>query len=240
MKKRFLILITAATLLYSNVEAQNQKDKTTPEWELSFFAGMSSLGETSSTAPVEGSTGTHSSSIKPDSGILLGARLTQNLGRYFAAEMDYTFADHSGTFSNPTPVIPSLNMDQTSHSLYYDLLFYIRDSNSKFRPYATGGVGVTYFALDDAIKSASEQMGFPMNNSWEVGIRVGGGAKYRLSDKIGIRADFTDQISDTPGYGLPSTVTVVDLVPGAGYSPSGTLHNMQMSFGLIYYPEKNF
>lgn len=240
MKKNILALVTAGFLFCATASAQSTGRDRNPEWELSFFAGMSSLGETSSTAPVEDSTATHSSSIKPDDGVLLGARITQNLGRYFAAEMDYTFADHGGSFANPTPAVPALNMDQTTHSIYYNLLFYLRDSNSRLRPYATGGVGAALFALDGSIKSTSRELGFPMKNSWELGFRVGGGAKYRLSDKIGVRVDFADQISDAPGYGLPSRVTVTDAIPGAGYVPSGTLHNMQISAGLIYYPGRSF
>ncbi len=240
MNRLFLILITAGFLLCQAVSAQDQRKNNSSEWELSFFAGMSSLGETSSNAPIEGTSETHASSFEPDSGILLGARITQNFDRYFSAEMDYTFSDHGGTFSNPTPTIPSLNMDQTSHSLFYNLLFHLRDSSNNLRPYAAAGVGVTYFALDDAITSATEQLGFPMKNDWELGFRVGGGAKYRLNDKIGIRIDFTDQMSDTPNFELPSVAPVNDSVIGAGYAPSGTLHNMQMSIGLIYYPGKQF
>ncbi len=240
MNKTFLILITAGFLLCPTVSAQNQRKNSPSEWESSFFVGMSSLGETSSNTAVEGSSETHSSSIEPDAGVLFGARITQNIGRYFAAEMDYTFAEHSGTFSSPTPTTPSLNMDQTTHSFFYNLLFYLRDASNNLRPYATGGVGATYFALDDSIKSTSEQMGFPMKNVWKLGFRIGGGAKYKLNDKIGVRVDFTDQLSDAPSYGLPSVAPVADSVQGAGYSPSGTLHNMQMSFGLIYYLGKQF
>ena len=228
--------MAAVFLLCATVSAQPRKGNSSSEWELSFFAGMSSLGESSSTTPIEGSTETLSSSVDPGDGVLLGTRITQNLGRHFAAEMDYAFSGHGGTLKNPTPSTPPLDMDQTTHSFFYSLLFYLRDSSSSLRPYVSGGGGATYFALDGSIKSTSEQLGFSMKNCWELGLRVGGGVKYRLNERIGVRADFTDQISDAPSYGLPAVVPVVDGVPGAGYAPSGTLHNMQVSFGLIYYP----
>ena len=237
MKKQFVLISAILILLCPMVSAQTLRGAGSPEWELSFFAGMADLGETSSSTPIENSTAILSSSMEPDSGLLLGARVTQNLGRHFAAEMDYTFADHSGTFLNPTPSTSSLEMDQTTHSFFYNILFYLRDSSSRLRPYVSGGGGATYFALDGSIKSTSEQLGFNMKNSWELGLKVGAGVKYRLNEKIGVRADFTDQISDSPSYGLPSVVPVVNSVPGAGYAPSGTLHNMHVSFGLIYYPE---
>jgi len=236
MNKTALVLITTGILLCASLCAQTRGGSRNPEWELSFYAGMASLGETTSDTPIEDSSDFLSSSIKPDNGLLLGARITQNLGRHFAAEMDYTFADHKGKFNNPTPLSATLNLDQTTHSFFYDILLYVTDSSSRLRPYVSGGGGATYFALDGSIKDLSQQMGFSMKNCWELGLRVGGGIKYRLSEKIGVRADFKDQISDSPSYGLPPYIPVVDSIPGGGFAPSGTLHNMQMSVGVIYYP----
>ena len=236
MKKYIFVLLSAGLILCTTVSAQQQRVNSNPEWELSFFAGMAMLGEAEANTPIEDSSDFLKSSIDPDNGILLGARITQNLGNYFAAEFDYTFSDHSGTFNNPTPSTPALDLDQTTHSFFYNLLFYARDPYKSLRPYVSGGVGATLYALDGSIKSTSKQLGFSMNNNWKAGLRVGGGVKYKLSDKIGVRVDLSDQLSDVPSYGMPSVVPV----PGAGYSPSGTLHNIQMSFGLIYYPGMQF
>lgn len=236
MKKKLIPLLTAWLVMCAPASAQILTKTSPSEWEVSFFAGMANLGDTSSSTPIEDSTDILSSSVETDNGLLLGTRVTQNLGRHFAAELDYAFADHSGSFRNPTPSTAALEMDQTTHSFYYSILFYLSDASSRLRPYVTGGGGATYFALDGSIKSTSEQLGFNMKNCWELGLKVGAGVKYRLNERIGVRADFTDQISDAPSYGLPSVVPVVNSVPGAGYAPSGNLHNMHMSFGLIYYP----
>ncbi len=236
MKKYFFVLLTAGLILCAPLSAQSGRIKKNPEWELSFFAGMAMLGEAEANTPIEGSSDFLSSSIEPDDGILLGARITQNIGNYFGAEFDYIFSDHDGKFVNPTPDTAKLDFDQTTHSFFYNLLFYARDPYKALRPYVTGGIGATLYALDGSIKSTSKQLGFSMNNNWKAGFRVGGGVKYRLNNKIGLRVDLADQISDTPSFGLPSVVPVENSVAGAGYSPSGTLHNLQMSFGLIYYP----
>ena len=239
MKKYCIVLLAIGILVASIGYAQTGRVKKNPEWELSFFAGVSMLGEAEANTPIEGTADFLSSSIEPDDGLLLGARITQNLGDYFAAEADYTFSDHGGEFKYPTPSTPALDLDQTTHSFFYSLLFYTRDPYKNLRPFITGGIGATLYALDGSIDSTSEQLGFSMNDNWKFGFRVGGGVKYRLNDKIGVRFDLADQISDTPAYGMPSVVPVEDSIPGAGYAPSGNLHNLQMSVGLIYYPENH-
>lgn len=239
MKKivtRYQIAIIVGLIFFIPVNGQILNRTGSPEWEISFFAGMAKVDDADSNTPIEGSDALLPSSVDSGNGVLLGARVTQNLGRYFAAEMDYTFADHSGTFRYPTPSTAELDLDQTTHSFYYSLLLYLRDSGSNLRPYITGGGGATLFALDGSIKSTSEELGFTMKNCWEIGFKVGGGVKYRFSERIGFRADFVDLISDAPSYGLPATVPVNDSVVGAGYAPSGLLHNLQTSFGIIYYP----
>lgn len=71
----------------------------------------------------------------------------------------------------------SVNVDNYQWSLLYQL----RDSSAKLRPYIAGGIGFTHW-------STGANIALPFSNT--VGFNLGGGVKYYFVQHIGARIDF--------------------------------------------------
>jgi len=216
-------------------EAQVSNDAGHKEWEASFFAGFSAASDQTSLTPVEGQSSARPVGLDYKSGFLLGGRITQNLGSHFGAELEYSFADQPLDFIDLTPTLPNLKVDHNIHSIIYSVLVYPFDRSKRLRPYGTIGGGTSLFYIGTDSKNNAAAQGVVLKDSWKFAFSFGGGIKYLITNKLGVRADVRDQMTGVPDYGLPD---VSPLLQNGGIGPAfrnaGTLHNLIVNVGLSY------
>jgi hypothetical protein len=170
------------------------------------------------------------------SGYLVGANCRENLGDYWAADLQYTFANAPLEFTNLSPTIPSLGLGHKIHTFTYNGVFQAFSYRHKFRPYARAGAGASLFFLDDGSSKhdAETLLGVDLRDSWKFNVSYGGGFKFLFNGDVGVAFDARDTVSGVPSYGLPKTAQVVNGVFVPGLNRDGVVHNFQLSFGLIF------
>ena len=111
---------------------------------------------------------------------------------------------------------------------------FLTDSESRIRPFVTGGLGIVRFNPTDEAKVAALTGDFiddptTLDSAIEFSVAVGEGIEARLNRWIGIRFDVKDYISAIPRFGLDETSSG----PGAGFFPvSGAVHNVETAAGV--------
>jgi len=199
------------------------------KWEVSIFTGVSGLGDKTLVTPVEGGT-TRDVGLEFDSGYLLGFRIGENLTPRFGAELEYTFANQPLLFVNLSPSIPLLELSHKVHTVAYSVLVYPMHRQGPYIPFASIGIGASFFRLsNDSVDNALLQ-GVDLKNRWKFAFSYGGGVKFPMGPEWGLRVDVRDHVTGVSDYGLPSTAPLL----GAGLRPNGFLHDWQVSVGLLY------
>jgi len=140
-------------------------------------------------------------------GIIAGVSFWSN----FQGEFMWNRQPTSLTVHNPNDntfsFLSNLNLD-----LYEaDILYQFKDSESKFRPYIVGGLGLAHFGLPQA--NGQQILGYTNRFAFN----LGGGVKYYFSKHIGVRTELRWSPSNStqgqstycdPIYGCyPTTVT---------------------------------
>jgi hypothetical protein len=205
------------------------------KWEFSFLVGAALGWDDSSATPVEGQDTPRLVRLSVPLGYTLGFVVTENLGQHVAAELSYSLADQPLTFRDLKPTLPSLKLDQHIHSVQYSLLVYPWSRKRSFRPFLSVGGGVLFYRIGGDSKAEALVEGIRLKDRWKLSLNVGGGFKYALSTKWGVRVDLADRISGVPDYGLPATAPFFQGNVGAGFRPEGRLHNRHLSGGITYY-----
>jgi outer membrane protein OmpA-like peptidoglycan-associated protein/outer membrane protein W len=107
---------------------------------------------------------------------------------------------------------------------------------SKFRPFVTAGAGEANYVPNDAAKQAAEGLppsagftGFSTHGGLE--LNYGGGLKYQLSPRFGLRVDARGLYGHTPQFGLAG-----DSFDGAASIPRGFRNfGVQLTGGFTMY-----
>jgi opacity protein-like surface antigen len=162
--------------------------------------------------------------------------VTQNLGEYFGAELEYSFADQPLDFKNLRPSLPTLGVKHNIHSIIYSVLIYPFDRLGRLRPYGTIGGGTSFFYIGKDSKNKAAAQGIVLKDRWKLAFSFGGGVKYLLTHNLGVRVDVRDQITGVPNYGLPDTSPALPGGEiGAAFRADGRVHNWILNVGLNYY-----
>jgi hypothetical protein len=206
------------------------------EWEGSFFAGYAFLRDYKFQTVVLGSEQESPGVVgmQFDSGYRLGARVTQNLRDYFAATVEYGFADQPLRFTNLTPRAPTVFLDHYIHSLTYEISYTPMTRDKRFRPYISGGAGALLFHLTEDAKAQASARGIGLEDSWELVFSWGVGFKHLVADRFAVVVDFKGRVSDTPTYGLPRFSRLVDGQYLPAISTRGLMHSWQLNLGLAH------
>jgi outer membrane protein OmpA-like peptidoglycan-associated protein/outer membrane protein W len=147
-----------------------------------------------------------------EQGVVAGARVTENFWNYFALEQDFGFfSDHKLRFRGPTPNGIPLPIFQTHvYQGSFNGVLHFTPRESKFRPFVTAGVGeANYVPTDSARKSADALppsagfLSFGSKGGFE--LNYGGGLKYQMSPRFGLRFDARGYYGRTPQFGIPSS-----------------------------------
>ena len=222
-----LLLSLSSGSISAQIPAGPQEDK----WEFSGFFGVSQLADRAFLTPIEGG-GSKTVSLSYDPGLALGFRITENLARKIGAEIEYSYVDHSLSFSNLSDVLPSLSVKQRIHKIVYSILVYPLGRKGRFQPFGSFGGGTSYFQIAD--DSEAVQNSIILRDRWKLAASFGGGVKIPLSGPWGFRVYIRDQVTSVPGFGLPETAPTFQGTVGAGLQPDGLFHNWQIDAGFIY------
>lgn len=216
--------------------AQTQDVLEHREWEASGFVGRS-FGSTFR-FPTSVSGGEQESSrtvgLQYLSGYLTGVRISQNLGDYWGADLEYSFAVQSVRFINLSPSIQDLSLNHYLHHGSYNVSFLPRSRTKRFRPYGDAGIGGAWFYLPGRVKKDASKLGLSLHDGWEFLFNFGGGFKYLVRDQFALTFDVKDRLSGVPSYGLPGSARVVDGHYQPGIARHGIMQNVQISFGFNY------
>lgn len=225
----FFILATLS------VAAQPQWAQSFNKWEFSFFGGVARAGDRTSPTLVQDLELVRPISLNYAAGYLLGARLSENLGEHFAAELDYSYANQPFDFVNLTPSLPLLEFDHHIHTLYYSILFYPVERNHTLRPFFSVGAGASFFQVDKDSKDMASFEGVLLRDRWKFVGGFGGGLKYLINNNWGLRFDIRDQISGVPDYGLPAAASSFQTTISPAFNADGLMHHWNLSGGIIYH-----
>jgi hypothetical protein len=174
--------------------------------------------------------------MRYDSGYVFGMRINQNLGDYWGAAIEYSFANQPLRFTNLSPAIQDLSLSHYLHHFSYNVAFLPLPRTKRLRPYGDAGIGAALYYVPGHAKHQALEAGVALRDSWEFLFNWGGGLHYLVIDKFGLTFDARHRLSRAPSYGIPSSARVVDGVylPGMARARHGILQHWQASFGLTY------
>ncbi len=229
------LLLLLFTSLGPVLWAQSPPSQAENKWEVSPFVGFGGAGDGSFATPVEEGT-SQNVGLDLDQGFVLGLRITENRGRYFGAELEYSFTGQPLFFRDLSPTLPSLALDHTVHKLAYSLLVYGRERQERIRPFGSIGFGTSFFQVSNDSQDEAIRQGVDLKNRWKLAFSYGGGVKFRMAPRWGIRVDIRDQLTGVPDFGFPSQAPLLEGgETGPGFRAEGLLHNWQTTFGLVYH-----
>jgi len=147
--------------------------------------------------------------------------------------------------TNPTKIINHSNNSQFAftsrvHQFAYNAIWYpVRsgsDSETGAFPYVTVGVGGSFHilpqtAVNEALDPARGGLG-QLHSENVFDFNAGGGVKFKINPRFGIRVDVRDYMSRAIRYGLPQSSSD----PAATVFPiSGVLHRIEASAAFVIY-----
>jgi opacity protein-like surface antigen len=206
------------------------------EWEFSVFGGGSFLGSNTYPTPVTGpgQPASRTVGLRYGSGYQMGVRVSDNQWQHWGATLEYGFSNQPITFTNLSDSLPSLSLGHSIHRFAYDVNYYFRDRDSRWRPYAFAGPGVSLFYVKGPAKTSAAAQGIHLSDPWKFTMNWGGGVKYLLHRQVAGSFQFSDSLSGVPGYGLPESGSVVSGVYVPGFHANGYLHNWLVSLGFVF------
>lgn len=235
MRMRLLLSLIVIAWIPAAVSAQIS-NPVHRDWEFGFFGAFSSMGERTCTTPVAGVSGQTSREVglKYSSALEMGVGFTQNFGKHWAINLEYSFSNQPLTFTNLADTVPVFSAGQAIHRMAYQFLYHVKPRDERLRPYVFIGPGVSLFHIHGDAKTAAVPLGMSLTDSWKPTINWGGGAKFLFQDHLAAHVQLSDAISGVPTYGLPQTAAFWSNKFHPGFAASGLVHNWRIGVGLIY------
>ncbi len=167
-----------------------------------------------------------------------GARVAVNISRHIGLELGYNFNVNNVRY--PVPIAagrPTYSFGNQIHYWAFNPVVNLTPRGSTVQPYLTIGVGPMLFDPTGAARSyaqlASTQAIYKtgaLRSNLQVAMNYGGGVKFHLSDRFGLRFDLRYFLSKSPTFGLPN------YNDGGIYSPSKkVLNGVNATMGLVFY-----
>jgi opacity protein-like surface antigen len=235
MRTRLLLLLIV--IAWIPVAAQAQvSGPVHREWEFGIFGTAVSASERTVATPVTGVSGQTSRgvSLRLAKAAEMGFGIAQNLGRHWAANVEYSFSNQPLTFKNLADAVPTFQAGQAVHRMTYEILYLPRARNQRLRPYVFAGPGITLFHIHKKSKTAASALGMHLNDPWKPTFNWGGGVKFLFQDHLAVNVRFSDTISGLPRYGLPRTAAFWASQFHPGLDARGVMHSWRFGAGLIY------
>lgn len=205
------------------------------EWEVIPFVGSSFIPSFQFSTPVfaNGQIASNTVGMRYDPGFEIGTRVHQNVGDYWGADLEYSFASQRLHFTNLSPDIPRLSLNSYIHHFSYDVASLPLPLTKRFRPYGTAGLGAVGYVPGSGKDNALQQ-GVALNDSWLFLFNLGGGFKYLATEGFAFTFDVKDRLSSVPSYGLPKSARIVNGNFEPGMSRHGILQNWQFNVGFSF------
>ncbi len=187
--------------------------------------------------------------VKIVTGGVFGVRLDENLWRYVGLEeSSVLFGDNNVRYTNVPGVYGNtVSFGARTRQFTVGPILYLTPPESRFRPFLTVQAGLNWFgptqkAIDQAGDAANPLFGaagrIALGNSWKqafnygIGlIQYGGGVKYKLTDRFGLRFDLRGNIIQTPTFRLPRTGPDTGITIAQG----GAIQGYQATAGMTLY-----
>ena len=141
-------------------------------------------------------------------GVRIGARWVTNSWVFLGHEFSYAYQRSSLEIGDQG------SQSMTVQNMYYNFVAHATPEGAPVRPFGTVGVGVSVF-FPPGLSSLSG------GGDNKFGYNYGGGLKFKLSDRFGLRFDVRDHVTGRP-FNLPGA--------------SGRFHNVEYSstFSLLF------
>ncbi len=227
---RILVAALAFILLIPFAQAQRKEKR----YRFEFFGGVSAPLDKNFTVGYPQSTtsfkGTHEFSL----GAQGGARIGMDGGRHWGIDYAYSYGQNNSQIVTP---YGHFSLNNRIHQASSSVLFYPWSlERHTVLPYLTAGVGATFVTLPHDTVTASINPYGPglgqLENEIIFAFNAGGGVRFRLNERYGIRLDARDYMSRPLRYGLPQS----SADPNAVVLPvSGIFHQIGGSIGFVVY-----
>ena len=115
-----------------------------------------------------------------------------------------------------------------SHTVHYDVLYYLTDSNANVRPFVAFGGGFRVYQGTGSEQPDAPGSGLALltksNQTVPTG-DVGIGVRFKIGDNVSFRVEFRDFVTETPDKVI---------APGLGADIGSILHNWTPMFGITW------
>lgn len=196
--KRFLVcfLIGAVSIVAAEPAALAQSSEKPDKIEVSVFGGGSFSEER--TDPVK---------TKLVNGGTFGARLTENFWRYVGLEQAFhIYGTNNLQFANPVAGNPTRrHFGSRMFRFQLNPVFYFTERGRNVRPFLTAGLDITRLWPTNDGKSAAVLTGLGLqglDSGTSAGLNFGGGLKWHVLDRFGLRWDVRQMFGTMPNLGL--------------------------------------
>jgi opacity protein-like surface antigen len=143
----------------------------------------------------------------------------------FGGEIRYMFQKNSATLKSGAT---TLDFAAFNHQFTYDFLIYSNSNKARVRPYLLVGGGVKAYqgrGTEQALQPLLQFAALTHTTQWRGVGNVGGGVKFDLTDRVVLRFEVRDSITQ-----FPSDV----ILPVPPNKVGGIIHNITPSFGIAY------
>lgn len=154
-----------------------------------------------------------------------GFTIGHNMYEHVGGEVRYTFLHNDMKLKSGST---EATFSSQAHIIHYDFLIHSADTSAAIRPYVAFGGGVKQYR-----GTGTEQLSQPLSNvalltkttDLKPMISVGGGVKVKLTDKIWLRLDVHDYLTEFPQKVIQ---------PNTGSSVSGWIGNIVGTGGITF------
>ncbi len=171
-----------------------------------------------------------------------GLRVTENIWKYVGLEQAFTYSVNNVNFLSPVRAgDPSYNFGSRIYQFSLNPVVYWTARGSKFRPFLTAGPSLMNFNPTDTASAEARSLlnsrygAQNLDDSILPALNYGGGVKWHMTDRLGIRVDIRGLWSKNPAFRLP------DFSANGVFVPRGNqLLGVQTTVGLTYYMGKKY
>src|SRR5579864_4960475 len=144
-------------------------------------------------------------------GGVVGVRLTENVFNYFGIEESYqAYSWHDLKFFTPIRGVPPPQFDSRVYEGALNAVGYFTPRESRFRPFLTAGFGVGLYSPTHESRKVAQSLdpslGFGnLSRDTKLQGNYGGGVKWQMHPRVGLRADVRGLVGPNPRFGLPDS-----------------------------------
>jgi outer membrane protein OmpA-like peptidoglycan-associated protein len=176
-------------------------------------------------------------------GGIVGVRLTENIFNYFGIEESYqAYSWHDLKFFSPIRGVPPPQFQTHTYEGALNAVGYFTPRDSKFRPFLTAGFGVAIYSPTHqsrlAAQSLDPSLGFGnLSRDTKLQGNYGGGVKWQVHPRVGLRADVRGLVGPAPRFGLPDSNSPSNSIAANNVyiPPNRWQQGIQATVGLTLY-----